>query len=65
MAPQTAPAVHKQKSLATTRILTLDDQSSMRSVIRSVLAQCGCREILQAGNGPEALQLFEKIPSIW
>ncbi len=46
------------QDLAGTRILTLDDDPNMRSIIRSVLTQCGCRDIVQAGNGRAALRLF-------
>lgn len=62
MAPHAAPAARDQLHLAGTCILTLDDQASMRSVIRSVLLQCGCRDILQAGSGSEALRLFATRP---
>ncbi len=51
-----------EQVLAGTRILTLDDDGNMRSIIRSILQQCGCPEILQASNGREALKLFASRP---
>ena len=55
---EAAPArVHQ--NLAGTHILTLDDESHMRSLIRAVLSQFGCRDIYQARNGSAALELFE------
>lgn len=52
------PCPHQ--NLAGTRILTLDDDANMRSIIRSILSQCGCREIRQAGEGREALRMFAR-----
>jgi two-component system chemotaxis response regulator CheY len=51
-----------QQNLAGVRFLTLDDDPNMRSIIRSVLSQCGCREIMQAGDGRVALKLFGAHP---
>ena len=50
------------QDLAGTCILTLDDDQLMRSIIKGFLAQCGCRDILQARNGAEALKLFAAHP---
>jgi two-component system chemotaxis response regulator CheY len=51
-----------QQALAGAHILTLDDDANMRSIIRTVLSQCGCRDILQAGDGRVALKLFAGHP---
>jgi two-component system chemotaxis response regulator CheY len=51
-----------EQVLAGTRILTLDDDANMRSIIRSILQQCGCPDILQASNGRDALKLFTSRP---
>jgi two-component system chemotaxis response regulator CheY len=51
-----------QQALAGARILTLDDDANMRSIIRTILSQCGCRKILQASNGRDALKLFAEQP---
>lgn len=40
------------------KILVVDDALFMRRVIRRNLEECGCREIYEAGNGKEALELF-------
>ncbi len=58
MDPAAPVPVRARQDLAGTSILTLDDDPNMRSIIRSVLKQFGCPEILQAGNGRSALQLF-------
>lgn len=59
--PAAAPA-RAQQNLAGARILTVDDDANMRSIIRTVLNQCGCRNVLQAGDGREALKLFGQQP---
>lgn len=50
------------QDLAGTTILTIDDDQMMRSILKNFLAQAGCREILQARNGKDALQLFTTHP---
>src|SRR5579863_804230 len=62
MSKSAAKPARVQQNLAGTHILTLDDDASMRSIVRTALSQCGCRDILQAGNGREALQLFAGNP---
>jgi two-component system, chemotaxis family, chemotaxis protein CheY len=59
MPPTAHPSARGQQDLADLTILTLDDDPTIRSIIRSALAQCGCRNILQAESGPQALRLFE------
>jgi two-component system chemotaxis response regulator CheY len=39
-------------------ILVLDDDPNMRSLIRGVLARCGCQNVLMRGDARDALQLF-------
>jgi two-component system, chemotaxis family, chemotaxis protein CheY len=51
-----------EQVLAGTRILTLDDDPNMRSIVRSILQQCGCPEILQAGFARDALKLIAVRP---
>jgi two-component system chemotaxis response regulator CheY len=51
-----------RQDLSGTRILTLDDDQTMRSIIRSVLAKSGCSEVVEASTGREALQLFGMDP---
>jgi two-component system chemotaxis response regulator CheY len=50
------------QDLAGTRILTLDDDQLMRSIVKGFLSQCGCRDIHQGRNGAEALRLFVAHP---
>jgi DNA-binding response OmpR family regulator len=57
-----APRTRNHQDLAGTTILTIDDDQMMRSILKSFLTQSGCREILQARNGPDALLLFAKHP---
>jgi len=62
MRQTTVPSAGARQVLAGTRILAIDDDWSMRSIVRGVLQQCGCGEVLQASNGREALQLFASRP---
>ena len=41
---------------ANLRVLVVDDQRSMRALVRSSLAQLGCAQCLEAEDGDEALQ---------
>ena len=42
----------------TMRILVTDDAASMRQIIKGILAQLGYREVLEAADGNQALQLL-------
>jgi two-component system, chemotaxis family, chemotaxis protein CheY len=46
--------------LSKVAVLTLDDDFSMRSVIREVLRECGCRNVFSTGSGNVALEMLEK-----
>ena len=41
------------------QILVVDDQRSMRALVRSSLQQCGCSQITEAENGLDALSRLE------
>ena len=45
-------------NLSRKTILTLDDDPSMRGVIRAALERHGCRSILATGNGQRALEML-------
>jgi DNA-binding response OmpR family regulator len=55
-------AVRREQALAGVRILTLDDDANMRSIIRAALSQSGCSEIHQAGTGDQALKVVAAHP---
>jgi CheY-like chemotaxis protein len=54
--PSAPTANSVRKTLAAARILILDDEPTMRSVIASTLRAAGCEDVSQAGNGQEALE---------
>jgi DNA-binding response OmpR family regulator len=54
----TAATSSTAQDLSGACILVLDDDPSMRSLIRGTLARCGCEKILQTGDAREALRLF-------
>jgi two-component system chemotaxis response regulator CheY len=39
-------------------ILTLDDDATMRAAVGSTLRAAGCRNVIQVGNGPDALEII-------
>ena len=41
-------------------IITVDDSSTMRRIIKNTLQKLGCETILEAGNGVEALEVMSK-----
>ncbi len=43
-------------------ILTLDDDPSMRAAVGSMLRAAGCRNVIQVGNGADALELIASRP---
>jgi two-component system chemotaxis response regulator CheY len=45
------------------QILVVDDQRSMRQLIRSSLLQFGCDRIIEAENGQDALSRLEIMPA--
>jgi two-component system, chemotaxis family, chemotaxis protein CheY len=49
-----------QVDLSSDTVLALDDDSSMRSIIREVLKGCGCRNVLSTGDGRVALQMLHE-----
>jgi CheY-like chemotaxis protein len=49
-----------RQDLAAVRILTLDDEPTMRMIIRSILRQAGCQDVQQAGDGHTALRMVER-----
>ena len=48
-----------RQDLSAVRILTLDDEPTMRMIIRSILRQAGCAQVEQAGDGASALRMVE------
>src|SRR5687768_12645258 len=42
------------------RVLLADDESHVRLFIKTVVGSMGCEVVAEAGNGQEALELFEK-----
>ena len=49
-----------RKQMNDITILVVDDESRMRKIIRDFLVKSGYN-IMEAGDGEEALQLFEKM----
>ncbi len=49
-----------QVDLSSDTVLALDDDSSMRSIVREVLKGCGCRNVLSTGDGRVALQMLHE-----
>ena len=45
------------------QILIVDDQRSMRSLVRSSLLQLGCDKVIEAENGLDALSRLEILPA--
>ena len=41
-------------------IITVDDSSTMRRIIKNTLQKLGFETILEAGNGVEALEVMSK-----
>ena len=48
--------------LSTRTILTVDDDPSMRAVVRATLERHGCRHVLAAGSGARALEILAAQP---
>jgi two-component system chemotaxis response regulator CheY len=46
--------------LSSDTVLTLDDDASMRAIIREVLKACGCHNVLSTGDGRVALQMLRQ-----
>jgi two-component system, chemotaxis family, chemotaxis protein CheY len=42
------------------KVMVVDDQASMRRIVRQLLASNGIRDILEAGDGAEALEQLQK-----
>jgi two-component system chemotaxis response regulator CheY len=49
-----------RQDLSAVRVLTLDDEPTMRMIIRSILRQAGCQDVQQAGDGHTALRMVER-----
>ncbi len=45
------------------RVMIIDDQRTMRSIVRKLLADIGIRDIVEAENGDEALELLSEAGS--
>lgn len=58
LASNTAFGSSTTQDLSGVGILILDDDPNMRSLVRGALSRCGCQNILQTGNGRDALQMF-------
>ena len=46
------------------RVLVVDGQRGMRSILRQLLAQIGIEDVLEAKNGEEALELIDQPESV-
>lgn len=42
------------------KVMVIDDQASMRRIVRQLLASNGIRDVLEAGDGAEALAQLQK-----
>lgn len=42
------------------RVLVIDGQRGMRSILRQLLAQSGIEDVIEARNGEEALELIDR-----
>lgn len=42
------------------KVMAVDDQVSMRRIVRQLLASNGIREVIEAGDGAEALQQLQR-----
>ena len=42
------------------RVLVVDGQRGMRSILRQLLAQIGIEDVIEAGNGEEALEIIDR-----
>ena len=42
------------------KVMVIDDQASMRRIVRQLLASNGIRNVLEAGDGAEALEQLQK-----
>ncbi|MCH8139117.1 MAG: response regulator, partial [Proteobacteria bacterium] len=42
------------------RVLVIDGQRGMRSILRQLLAQIGIEDVIEARNGEEALELIDR-----
>lgn len=47
-----------RKVYGTMRAMVVDDSKAMRTILRRLLGECGYDEILEAGNGREALDVL-------
>lgn len=55
--PEVAPPAHASKEIR--RVLVVDDSKVMRRIIRNILAGVGITDVVEAGNGQEALKRLE------
>lgn len=58
LAPTITSTTSHAQDLSGLCILVVDDDGSMRSLIRGTLNRCGCQNVLQTGDAREALRLF-------
>lgn len=42
------------------KVMVVDDQATMRKIVRQLLASNGIRDVLEAGDGAEALEQLQK-----
>lgn len=49
----------EELNLSKLRFLVVDDNTFMRNLIRTILSAFGCRIVLEAGDGAEALKMLE------
>ena len=60
MLPATAPSPRNALRYDRLRILLVDDNAHMRQLLAAVLRSVGVREVFEAGDGAEALQLLRE-----
>jgi two-component system, chemotaxis family, chemotaxis protein CheY len=58
LAPTAMPGKSQPQDLSGLCILVVDDDASMRSLIRGTLNRCGCQNVLHTGDAREALRQF-------
>lgn len=50
-----------ESELSVIRVMVVDDQKTMRKIIKSLLQKCGINHVIEACNGVEALDTISKL----
>ena len=59
-APHSSATVSATAGGAMLRVMVVDDQRTMRKIVRQLLAAISIREVIEAANGKEALALLDQ-----